>query len=172
MPGERAARSYTRPDMNGEYAWWFLVVGLVVGGALVWLVRGQMAREEDDVAESERQPEADWISRTIERAGGIAPADLVSQILSLHRDYLRDADPFEPAREAPGERTDEREAPAGSPDADDGPGHDDGRADGQRAAESRPIWLERATPIADDPPDDAPPPERQMHPAGREGRRD
>ena len=83
--------------MNDEYAWWFLVVGLAVGGALVWLVRGQMARQEDDVAESERAPEAEWISRTIERAGVIAPADLVAQVLSLHRSYLREADPFEPA---------------------------------------------------------------------------
>lgn len=82
--------------MNDEYAWWFLVVGLAVGGALVWLVRGQMARQEDDVAEAERVPEAEWISRTIERAGGIAPADLVAQVLSLHRSYLREADPFEP----------------------------------------------------------------------------
>ena len=82
--------------MNDEYAWWFLVVGLAVGGTLVWLVRGQMARQEDDVAEAERAPEAEWISRTIERAGGIAPADLVAQVLSLHRSYLREADPFEP----------------------------------------------------------------------------
>ena len=82
--------------MNDEYAWWFLVVGLAVGGALVWLVRGQMARQEDDVAEEERAPEAEWISRTVERAGGIAPADLVAQVLSLHRSYLREADPFEP----------------------------------------------------------------------------
>ena len=81
--------------MNDEYAWWFLVVGLAVGGALVWLVRGQMARQEDDVAEAERAPEAEWISRTIERAGGIAPADLVAQVLSLHRSYLHEADPFE-----------------------------------------------------------------------------
>ena len=81
--------------MNDEYAWWFLVVGLAVGGALVWLVRGQMARQEDDVAEEERAPEAEWISRTVERAGGIAPADLVAQVLSLHRSYLREADPFE-----------------------------------------------------------------------------
>jgi hypothetical protein len=88
--------------MNGQYAWWFLVVGLCVGGALVWLVRGQMAREEDDVAESERVPEAQWISRTIERAGGIAPADLVVQVLALHRSYLRDADPFEPSLPADG----------------------------------------------------------------------
>ena len=88
--------------MNGQYAWWFLAVGLCVGGALVWLVRGQMAREEDDVAESERVPEAQWISRTIERAGGIAPADLVVQVLALHRSYLRDADPFEPSLPAEG----------------------------------------------------------------------
>ncbi|MGC8634793.1 MAG: hypothetical protein ACP5VP_09030 [Candidatus Limnocylindrales bacterium] len=82
--------------MNDQYAWWFLVVGLAVGGALVWVVRGQMAREEDDVADSERAPEAEWISQAIERAGGIAPADLVAQVLLLHRSYLREADPFEP----------------------------------------------------------------------------
>jgi len=85
--------------MNDQYAWWFLVVGLAVGGALVWLVRGQMAREEDDVADSERAPEAEWISQAIERAGGIAPTDLVAQVLLLHRSYLREADPFEPSQE-------------------------------------------------------------------------
>ncbi len=117
--------------MNGEYAWWFLVVGLAVGGALVWLIRGQMAREEDDVADSERGPEAEWISRTIERAGGIAPADLVAQVLALHRSYLRDADPFEPA----GETT---LAPASEPtDAD---------ADREDA---RLVWLEGPSSRAD-----------------------
>ncbi len=95
--------------MNDQYAWWFLVVGLAIGGALVWLVRGQIAREERDVAESERGPEAEWISRTIARAGGIAPADLVAQVLALHRSYLRDADPFESdePEDQPGDASDD-----------------------------------------------------------------
>ncbi len=119
--------------MNGEYAWWFLVVGLAVGGALVWLIRGQMAREEEDVADTERGPEAEWISRTIERAGGIAPADLVAQVLALHRSYLRDADPFEPAGET-------RFARASEP-ADDDPDREDARL----------IWLEQPSSRPDRP---------------------
>jgi hypothetical protein len=107
--------------MNDEYTWWFLIVGLCIGGALVWLVRGQLAREEEDVAETERGPESRWISRTIERAGGIAPADLVAQVLALHRSYLHDADPFEAGLDgdAPGEATDDPAAyaPAASPPA-------------------------------------------------------
>lgn len=81
--------------MNGEYAWWFLIVGLCVGAAAVWFVRGSLAREEEDVSVREREVEAGWISRTIEDAGGIAPADLVAQVLALHRAYLREAEPFE-----------------------------------------------------------------------------
>lgn len=102
--------------MNGEYAWWFLIVGVCVGAAAVWFVRGSLARDEEDVSAREREVEASWISRTIEDAGGIAPADLVVQVLALHRAYLREAEPFE--AEQPGE---ERAAPtpataAGSPD--------------------------------------------------------
>ncbi len=81
--------------MNGEYAWWFLVVGLCVGGALVWVVRGQMAREEDDVAESERAPEGavdqpddrtGWRNRRPTWSCRCWPCTGVD---------LRDADPFE-----------------------------------------------------------------------------
>jgi hypothetical protein len=144
--------------MNDEYTWWFLVVGLCVGGALVWLVRGQMAREEEDVAEAERGPEARWISRTIERAGGIAPADLVAQVLALHRGYLRDADPFEAGLEmdAPDEATGDLAADTdeGRDDelaADDDEASDDGGADvGPDSESARLIWLERASPAADD----------------------
>jgi hypothetical protein len=128
--------------MNGEYAWWFLVVGLCVGGALVWLVRGQMAREEADVADSERWPEAQWISRTIERAGGIAPDDLVAQVLALHRSYLRDADPFEPG--LPGHDADE--------DGETGPAVGANVDDDPNRADARLIWLERAAPTPDQPP--------------------
>lgn len=148
--------------MNDEYTWWFLIVGLCIGGALVWLVRGQLAREEEDVAEAERGPESRWISRTIERAGGIAPADLVAQVLALHGSYLRDADPFETGLDvdAAGEATDDvatGEAttdddtvgePAADDDADAG---DDADGDaGPDSVAARLIWLERASPAADD----------------------
>ena len=154
--------------MNGEYAWWFLVVGLVIGGALVWLVRGQMARDEEDVAATEREPEARWISRTIERAGGVAPADLVAQVLALHHDYLRHAEPFGPADGTPTDAA----APADDATADDATADDAepaaGGAGGAQPAhapradepgsshaaddpgDSRLIWLERAAPTPDD----------------------
>lgn len=75
--------------MNNEYAWWLLVVGLAVGAVVVWLLIGGPARQEDDVEEEERALEASWISGTIERAGGVAPAELVAQVLELHQAYLR-----------------------------------------------------------------------------------
>jgi hypothetical protein len=74
--------------MNGEYSWWLLVVGLAIGVTGAWLVRGTLAREDGDLAARERVEEAAWISRTIEDAGGVAPADLVEQVLELHRSYL------------------------------------------------------------------------------------
>ncbi len=77
--------------MNDEFAWWFLVVGIAVGAAIVWLLRGSIAREDADLSARERVAEAAWISRTIESSGGIAPADLVEQVLELHRTYLERA---------------------------------------------------------------------------------
>jgi hypothetical protein len=148
--------------MNDEYTWWFLIVGLCIGGALVWLVRGQLAREEEDVTEAERGPEARWISRTIERAGGIAPADLVVQVLALHRSYLRDADPFEagldvdaPDEDADDLATDEPatdDAGVGGPETDDdADAGGDADADvGPDSEAARLIWLERASPADDD----------------------
>lgn len=74
--------------MNGEYSWWLLVVGLAIGIIGTWLVRGTLARTDADLAARERVEEAAWISRTIEDAGGVAPADLIEQVLELHRSYL------------------------------------------------------------------------------------
>ncbi len=77
--------------MNDEFAWWFLVVGIAIGATIVWLLRGSIAREDADLDARERVAEAAWISRTIESSGGIAPADLVEQVLELHRAYLERA---------------------------------------------------------------------------------
>ena len=74
--------------MTEQYIGWALVVGLVIGGALVWFAVGRLPRGGDEVPQAERQAEADWISRTINKRGGMAPTDLVEEILDLHGDYL------------------------------------------------------------------------------------
>ena len=65
-----------------------LVVGLAIGGALVWFAVGRLPRSGEEVPESERQAEAEWISRTVNKRGGMAPSDLVEEILDLHGAYL------------------------------------------------------------------------------------
>jgi hypothetical protein len=74
--------------MTEQYIGWALVVGLVIGGALVWFAVGRLPRSAEEVPEAERHFEAEWISRTISDRGGLAPADLVEEILGLHVDYL------------------------------------------------------------------------------------
>lgn len=87
------ARTYTGQRMNNEYAWWLLIVGLAVGAVVTWLLIGGPPRGEEDVDDAERTAEAGWISATIEQAGGVAPAELVEQVLDLHRAYLRRTPP-------------------------------------------------------------------------------
>ncbi len=74
--------------MTEQYIGWALVVGLVIGGALVWFAVGRLPRSGEEVPDAERQAEAEWISRTITKRGGIAPGDPVEEILGLHGDYL------------------------------------------------------------------------------------
>ncbi len=76
--------------MVESWVLWVLLVGLVVGGALTWLVMVRLPRREDDVSRAERPAEAAWISHVIERNGGIAPASLVEEVLDLHQAYLAD----------------------------------------------------------------------------------
>jgi hypothetical protein len=74
--------------MTEQYIGWALVLGLVIGGALVWFAIGRLPRSGDEVPQSERHNEAEWISRTINKRGGMAPADLVEEVLDLHGAYL------------------------------------------------------------------------------------
>lgn len=78
--------------MNSEFDLWLLAVGLALGAGLTWLAIGRLARSDEDVAAAERASEARWISDTIERWGGYAPAELVAQVLQLHRAHLRGAE--------------------------------------------------------------------------------
>jgi hypothetical protein len=74
--------------MSEQYIVWALIVGVVVGAALYWFALGRLPRETDDITPTERVAEAGWISRTIERRGGVAPMDLVEEVLDLHSAYL------------------------------------------------------------------------------------
>jgi hypothetical protein len=97
-------RSYTRP-VGEAWGWWLFFVGLALGIAGYWLVSGRVQRADDDLAADERANEASWISHTVASWGGEAPADLVEQVLDLHRRYLGGAAPLlapdaQPAPEA------------------------------------------------------------------------
>jgi hypothetical protein len=70
------------------YVGWALVLGLVIGGALVWFAVGRLPRSGEEIPEDERAAEAAWISRAIEDRGGTAPPDLVDEVLGLHAEYL------------------------------------------------------------------------------------
>jgi hypothetical protein len=74
--------------MPEQYIGWALVVGLVIGGALVWFAVGRLPRSGEEVPARERAAEAEWISRTINKRGGVAPTDLVEEVLELHTEYL------------------------------------------------------------------------------------
>jgi hypothetical protein len=109
--------------MNDAWVWWLFAIGLAVGAATVWFVRGTIAREEDDLAADERSLEAGWVADTIERAGGVAPVPLVEQVLELHHDYLHRSPPYlagDPPEvdgpEAGGPQVDGAEASSPEPD--------------------------------------------------------
>lgn len=74
--------------MTEQYIGWALVLGLVIGGALVWFAVGRLPRSGEEIPDDERAAEAAWISRVIEDRGGKAPPDLVEEVLELHVEYL------------------------------------------------------------------------------------
>ncbi len=80
--------------MGEAWGWWLFFVGLALGVAGYWLVSGRVQRADEDLAADERANEAAWISRTVASWGGEAPADLVAQVLDLHRRYLGGAAPL------------------------------------------------------------------------------
>lgn len=74
--------------MTEQYIGWALIVGLAVGGALVWFAIGRLPRSGEEIPREERGAEAAWISQTINNRGGLAPVDLVEEVLDLHAEYL------------------------------------------------------------------------------------
>src|SRR5829696_5047889 len=70
----RHAPQRVAPAVNAEFNWWLLIVGLVIGAALVYLVLADSSRRESDVAAEELPREAAWISSILNEEGDpIAP---------------------------------------------------------------------------------------------------
>ena len=74
--------------MTEQFIGWYVLLGLAVGGALVWFAIGRLPRSSEDVTPDERFAEAAWISGIINGRGGVAPEDLVEEVLELHAEYL------------------------------------------------------------------------------------
>ena len=74
--------------MTEQYVGWALLVGLAIGGALVWFAIGKLPRSGEEIPPEERAVETAWISETINSRGGMAPQDLVEEVLELHAEYL------------------------------------------------------------------------------------
>jgi hypothetical protein len=105
-----------------QYLIWVLLVGVALGAAGTWFVIGRLPRRSEDISPPEMAAEAEWISQTIKRRGGVAPAPLVHEVLELHLDYLA-SEPLDV--EPPDAETDPADAPpapatsrAGAPPAE------------------------------------------------------
>src|SRR5205814_8151923 len=74
-------RSLYSRDVNSEFNWWLLIVGLVVGAGLVWLVVADSRRREVGERDAEREGEAHWIAAVVSDADRPAHDAGVHQVL-------------------------------------------------------------------------------------------
>jgi hypothetical protein len=70
------------------FDFWLILVGLAIGGGLVWLVMADLRRRDDDLSTIELHTEAAWIADTLRSHEIAADADAVEEVLRLHRSYL------------------------------------------------------------------------------------
>ncbi len=85
--------------MNAEFNWWLLIVGLVIGAALVYLVLTDSSRREAELTAEERPREAAWIAATLRSEGVPLEPETAERVLALHAIYLTAPPPDEPAAE-------------------------------------------------------------------------
>jgi hypothetical protein len=79
--------------VNAEFNWWLLIVGLVIGAALVWLVLADSSRRESEITEEELPKEAAWIAELVTRSGRRLDPETAESVLRLHRTYLASLPP-------------------------------------------------------------------------------
>ena len=84
--------------MTEQYIGWALVVGLAIGGALVWFAVGRVPRSSEDISVEERAAEAGWIGETMRTRGVDMPEDVIEDVLRLHAAYL-EGEPMDTPRE-------------------------------------------------------------------------
>ena len=72
--------------MNAEFNWWLLIVGVVIGGALTWLVLADLGRRDQEIDEEELRAEAGWLARSLDDPR--VDADVAERVLRAHRRYL------------------------------------------------------------------------------------
>jgi len=82
--------------VNDEFNFWLLIVGLVVGGGLVWFVLMDARRRDVDIDERERPREALWLSRMLSDEGHQVSPEAAERLLLLHRSYLEAPPPDDP----------------------------------------------------------------------------
>jgi hypothetical protein len=71
-----------------EFDWWLLILGLVVGGGLVYLVLAESARREVDEDAVELPAEATWIAERLAERGAPIESAIALEVLHEHRAYL------------------------------------------------------------------------------------
>ena len=74
--------------MNAEFNWWLLIVGLVIGGGLVWLVLLDSRRREDEISAQEQAAEATWLADALAEEGTTLSPAIAERVLQLHAEYL------------------------------------------------------------------------------------
>jgi len=81
--------------MTSEFSWWLLIVGLVIGAALVWLVLSDSRRRESEITDEELPKEAAWIAEVVTQSGRRLDPETTEAVLRLHRTYLASLPPDE-----------------------------------------------------------------------------
>jgi hypothetical protein len=106
-----------------DYVWWFLLVGLVIGGAVVAVIAMDFSRRAEDVAGDELEAEATMIAGQLRGDGRSIDAATVAEVLRADRQYRRLPPPDRLV--APDEATAATEATEAAASAADGDADDE-----------------------------------------------
>jgi hypothetical protein len=95
-----------------DYVWWFLIVGLVIGGAVVAVIAIDFSRRAEDVAADELDAEATLIASQLREDGRAIDAATVAEVLRADRQYRRlpPPDRLEASDASPDEASADRDA--------------------------------------------------------------